>query len=124
MHHQLTIHYEHVEKTLEAFRRFKLTLKVVKCHLFMLMIDICGHVLCNGTRRAAPSKLKAIERWRPSMIKTVTHLKSFLGLTQFYSIYMKNYAHVVHPLTEQLGKRFNKTTVKKLRASGMDELKR
>ena len=121
---QLAIHYEHVRKTLEAFRRFKLTLKGVKCHLFMLMIKFCGHVLCNGTRRAAPSKLKAIERWTPSMIKTVTHLKSFLGLTQFYSIYMKNYAHVVHPLTEQLGERFNKTTAKKLRASGLEDVRK
>ena len=121
---QLETHYEHVRKTLQAFRKFKLTLKGVKCYLFMLMIKFCGHVLCNGTRRAAPSKLKAIERWTPSMIKTVTHLKSFLGLTQFYAVYMKNYAQVVYPLTEQLGERFNKTTAKKLKAAGVEDLKK
>ena len=121
---QLTVHYEHVRKTLEAFRRFRLTLKGVKCYLFMLMIKFCGHVLCNGTRRAAPSKLKAIERWKPEMIKTVTHLKSFLGLTQFYSIYMKNYAQVVYPLTEQLGERFNKATAKKFKAAGVEDLRK
>ena len=113
---QLEIHDGHVRQTLEAFRKFKLTLKGVKCYLYMLMIKFCGHVLCNGTRRAAPSKLQAIAKWTPKMIKTVTHMKSFLGLTQFYSMYMPHYAAIVHSLTDQLSGRMTKTTAKKLKA--------
>ena len=115
---QLEVHYEHVRETLLAFRKFKLTLKGVKCFLFMLMIKFCGHLLCNGTRRAAPSKLRAIANWNPKMVRTVTHLKSFLGLTQFYSIYMPHYAEVVGPLTEQLTGRLTKSTARKLKAGG------
>ena len=54
------------------------------------------------------------------MIKTVTHLKSFLGLTQFYAIYMPKYAEIVYPLTEQLAGRMNKATAKKFLQGGED----
>ena len=123
-HDQLEAHYHHVRMTLEAFRKYRLTLKGVKCFLFMLMIKFCGHILCNGTRRAAPSKLQAVAKWSPKMIKTVTHLKSFLGLAQFYSIYMPHYAEVVTPLTEQLAGRLNKATARKLKASGVEDLRK
>ena len=71
----------------------------------MLMVKFCGHILHEGTRRAAPSKLKAIEKWSPEMIRTITHLRGFLGLAQYYSSYVKDFAGLAHPLTEQLKNR-------------------
>ena len=56
----------------------------------------------GGTRRAAPDKMKAIEDRTEGSITTVTQLKGFLGLTQHYSIYMKNYAEWAAPLTDAL----------------------
>lgn len=58
------------------------------------------------------------------MIKTVTHLKSFLGLTHFYSIYMPHYAEVVTPLTEQLAGRMTKTTARRLKAEGVEDTRK
>ena len=46
--------------------------------------------------------MKAIEDWTEGSIKTFTQLKGFLGLTQHYSIYMKNYADWAAPLTDAL----------------------
>ena len=111
---QLEQHFQDVQATLTAFRKNKLTLKGIKCHLFMLQIKFCGHVLAKGTRRAAPSKLQAISKWTPSMITTVTHLKGFLGLAQYYAIYIPNFASTAYPLTEQLQGRHNKATLKSL----------
>ena len=38
---QLTSHFEHVQQTLEAFRKIKLTLKRIKYCLFFF---VCGYV--------------------------------------------------------------------------------
>ena len=43
--------------------------------------------------------MKAVEDWTENSIKTVNQLKGFLGLTQHYSIYMKNYAEWAAPHT-------------------------
>ena len=70
--------------------------------MFKRTIKICGHIFWGGTRRAAPDKMKAIEDWTEGSSQTVTQLKGFLGLTQNYSIYMKNYAEWAAPLTDAL----------------------
>ena len=70
--------------------------------MFKRTIKFCGHILLGGTRRPASEKMKAIEDWTEGSIKTVTQLKGFLGLTQHYSIYMKNYAEWAAPLTDAL----------------------
>ena len=47
----------------------------------------------------------AIEDWTEKSIKTVTQLMGFLGLTQHYSIYMKNYLERAAPLSDALAGR-------------------
>ena len=95
-------HYQDVCRVLETFRRHRMTVKGSRVHLFRLMIKFCGHVLSKGQRRAAPSKLEAVKKWNPEMIKTVTHLKGFLGLAQYFSQYVRNFAEVSLPLTAPL----------------------
>ena len=43
-----------------------------------------------------------VKRWAHEDIKTPTHLKSFLGFTQFYAGYIKGYGHLTTPLTDAL----------------------
>ena len=81
-------HYDAVIEVLEAFRKAEITAKGSKVHLFMTMIKFCGHILTEGKRRAAPSKLQAIAEWKPATVKTITHLRGFLGLAQYYSTYV------------------------------------
>ena len=98
----VNVHFEAVVDVLEAFRQAQVTAKGTKVHLFMTSIKFCGHILSDGQRRAAPSKLQAIANWQPAMVKTVTHLRGFLGLAQYYSTYVKDFAQLAAPLTEQL----------------------
>ena len=98
-------HLKDLCQVLEAFRKYKLTVKGVKVHLFKKMIKFCGHVLFDGKRKAAPSKLEALTKWTPDMVKTVTHLKGFLGLAQYYSQYVADFAKIALPLTELLKNR-------------------
>ena len=58
--------------------------------------------MSKGSRRAAPDKLKDIEAWAPDKIRTVTQLRGFLGLTQYYATYMEKYAEHAATLTDAL----------------------
>ena len=82
-----------------------MTAKGSKVHLFMTMIKFCGHILFDGKRRAAPSKLQAVADWQLEMIKSITQLRGLLGLAQYYSSYVKEFAKIACPLTEQLKSR-------------------
>ena len=95
-------HFLDLSDVLHAFRRHKITAKGSKVYLYMLMVKFCGHILFDGQRRAAPSKLEALEKWSRNMIKTITHLRGFLGLAQYYSAYVRDFAALAHPLSEQL----------------------
>ena len=71
-----------------------------KAHLFMREVEFCGHVLREGRRSPAPGKLNAIQKWeRP---KTISQMRGFLGLTNYYSGYVKDYANLAAPLMDTL----------------------
>ena len=95
-------HYQQLRKVFACLQKYKLTVKREKCHMFMTRVKFCGHILEAGTRRAAPSKTEPIVRWSTEHMRTPTHMKAFLGLTQWYAIYMPNYAHWAAILSESL----------------------
>src|SRR5512134_3733770 len=66
----------------------------------MEQVEFCGHVLAKNRRFPAPGKLMALQKWE--VPKVVTQLKGFLGLTDYYSGYVKNYAALAAPLTSKL----------------------
>ena len=51
-------------------------------------------------RKPAPGKLMAIEKWE--VPRTFTALRAFLGFTNYYSSYIKDYANIVARLMEKL----------------------
>ena len=53
-----------------------------------------------GGTKTAPGKLRAIEKWE--LPRTVTALRAFLGFTNYYSSYIKDYANIVARLMEKL----------------------
>ena len=74
-----------------------------KCHFYVREVEFCGFksgFLGQEIRRPAPGKLMAIENWEPP--KTVCKLRAFLGFTNYYSSFIKNYAKILAPLMEQL----------------------
>ena len=71
-----------------------------KCKLFVTEIEFCGHILGGGTRRPAPGKLMAIEKWE--VPRTISALRAFLGFTNYYSSYIQGYAEIVACLQDKL----------------------
>ena len=66
----------------------------------MKEVEFCGHILGNGTRRPAPGKLRAIEKWE--VPQTISELRAFLGFTNYYSSYIHMYGDIVATLQEKL----------------------
>jgi hypothetical protein len=63
-------------------------------------VEFCSHILGGGTRRPGPGTLSAIEKWE--VPKTISELRAYLGFTNYYTIYIKDYANVVGRLQEKL----------------------
>ena len=95
-------HYHELREFFLLMRKYKLTIKPSKYQLFVRKVKFLGHILARGRRFADPEKTAMVKRWAPEDIKTPTHLKSFLGFTQFYAGYIKGYAHLTTPLTDAL----------------------
>ena len=100
-------HAKHVEIVLERLRNAGLTVKLEKCEFGKASIDYLGYQLGDGEIRPGQLKVKALLEFpKPETKKT---LQSFLGLTNFFSKFIPNYATLSSPLTDMLrkGQAFN-----------------
>ena len=69
----------------------------------MEKISILGVVIGRGQVQIETNKFKAVkEQKTPTKIKKV---KSFLGFTNFYRWFIKNFSYIVKPLNELKGKK-------------------
>ena len=94
------LHDRDLRRLLELLKEEKLVADINKCKMFVREVEFCGHILGRGVRRPAPGKLMAIEKWeRP---KNITEMRAFLGFTNYYSTYIKDYANVAAPLQDKL----------------------
>ena len=89
-----------VRAVLDRLRKEELVASVSKTDLFVCSVELCGHVLENGTPRPAPGKILALERWEKP--DNVRELRGFLGLANYCSGYVQNYASIATPLIEIL----------------------
>ena len=81
----------------QKLREVRLKLKPSKCELFKTSLLYLGHIVSEDGIRTDPKKIEAILQW-PVPI-TVTDVRSFLGLTNYYQRFLKGYAKIARPLT-------------------------
>lgn len=96
----LANHERDLRAVLRTLEENGLVVDPKKAHLFMHTVEFCGHILQEGRRSPAPGKLLSIQKWE--LPRTITQLRGFLGLTNYYSCYVKNYADLAAPLMELL----------------------
>jgi hypothetical protein len=93
-------HERDLRQVLETLAEHKIFVDPRKSHLFLREVEFCGHVLREGRRSPAPGKLRAIQKWeRP---RTISQMRGFLGLTNYYSGYVRGYANLAAPLMDTL----------------------
>lgn len=91
-------HANHVRMVLQRLREHKLYAKMSKCAFFQSEIEFLGHVVGASGIAMSDDKVKAILDWPEP--RTVTHVRAFLGLANYYRTFIRNFGHFAAPLTD------------------------
>ena len=78
-------------------RNAYLSIKLSKCHIFMMEIQCLGHILSTKGIKPLPSKTQAIQNIHP--LKTPKQVCAFFGLVVYYRKFIKHFAKIAKPLT-------------------------
>jgi hypothetical protein len=95
-------HLCHLRLVLSRLRENSLYVKEEKCDFARKDILFLGHRISLGKILMDDGKVKAIHDWPPP--KTVSELRSFLGLANYYRKFIAAYAKKAAPLTDLLKK--------------------
>ena len=93
-------HTADVVRTLDRLEADRWVADRAKARLLMSRVEFCGHVLGGGKRVPAPGKLAAVQHWTPP--PTITALRAFLGLCNYYASYVRMFAELAAPLQDKL----------------------
>ena len=89
-------HLQRLEAVFQKISKAGLKLKPSKCEFFRPEITYLGHVVSSRGIATDPKKIRAIQQWpQPT---TVTEVRRFTGLTNYYRKFVHGYARVAHPL--------------------------
>src|SRR6185436_2035906 len=94
---------EYLKRVQEVFDRLhtaELKLKPSKCYFFKKKLSFLGHVIDAEGVSTDPAKIEKVKNY--PVTKTVTQVRSFLGLASYYRKFMKNFSEIAKPLNELL----------------------
>ncbi|XP_052725957.1 uncharacterized protein LOC128194408 [Vigna angularis] len=91
-------HEEHLRLVLGVLRKKELYAKLSKCEFWMKEIQFLGHVVSAGGISVAPAKVRAVLEWESP--RSVTEVRSFVGLAGYYRRFIEGFAKIVAPLTQ------------------------
>jgi hypothetical protein len=98
--HTAEEHGKHLRIVLGKLRQHQLYTKFSKCEFWMEEVTFLGHVLSAKGVAVDPSKIEAVSKWQSP--KSVTEIRSFLGLAGYYRRFIENFLQIAKPMTELL----------------------
>ena len=98
----LECHKRHLQQVFDRLEKANMTLKASKCFFAKPKTLYLGHVLSENGIEPNPQLTEIIEKY--PVPKTAKHVRQFLGLTQYYRRFQKDYSKIAHPL-QQLTKK-------------------
>lgn len=107
-------HLNHIEKILKALSEHQPTASPEKCSFFQSSVVFLGFVISVSGILMDPEKLKTISDWPFPL--DLRELRRFLGFSNFYRRFIKNFSGVAAPLTALTAK--GTDIIKNLRNEG------
>lgn len=93
-------HYEHLKALFKKLQEYGLSINVSKCTFGVSSIDFLGFHLSEKGIEPLPDKVKCILEFpKPT---TLTQLRRFLGVINFYRCFIPKAAHILAPLVQFL----------------------
>jgi hypothetical protein len=90
-------HQQYVRLVLDAFTKAGLHLKPEKCEFHQQEVKYLGLIISMEGIKMDPKKIHTVQDWEPpSNLKDVP---AFLGFTNFYHRFVRNYSRIVQLLT-------------------------
>ncbi|GKA74218.1 putative reverse transcriptase domain-containing protein, partial [Tanacetum coccineum] len=90
-------HVKHLRLVLGLLKKEKLYAKFSKCEFWLREVQFLGHVINGDGIHVDPSKIEAVKNWKAP--KTLTEVRSFLGLAGYYRRFIKNFSKIAKSLT-------------------------
>lgn len=91
-------HEAHLKLVLQILREQKLYAKFKKCEFWLEEVTFLGHVISKDGVAVDPANIEAVVNWeRP---KTVSEIRSFLGLAGYYRRFVEGFSKLSLPLTK------------------------
>jgi len=95
-------HKVHLKLVFDKLRQNQLYVKKEKCAFAQTCINFLGHVVRCGQISMDSDKIKAIQEWK--VPTSVSELRFFLGLANYYRRFVEGFSRRAAPLTELLKK--------------------
>ena len=96
-------HEQHLKIVLQTLREKKLYAKLSKCDFWLKEVSLLGHIMYAEGIRVDPAKIEVVVNWKPP--RSVTEVRSLLGLEGYYRRFVKGFSIIASPLTKLLMKR-------------------
>lgn len=93
---------ENLKEVLAVASQYGLQINWKKAQLLCRRIEYLEHIIENGTVQPSKEKTEVIARYPEP--KTLKQHHSFIGLTSYFSKYIKDYALIAKPLIDLLKK--------------------
>jgi hypothetical protein len=101
---------QRLKQVFERFREFQITLNPSKCRFGMSKVEYLGHVIDDTGITFSREKLAKVIEFRELTLQK--DLKQFIGLTNYFSSHIKNYAIIAKPLHHLMNPYHPKSAVK------------
>jgi len=95
-------HFQNLEAVFQQLKQANLHLNKAKCFFLQPFIEYLGHMIDAKGRHPTEDKIKAIREARTPA--TVTELRAFLGIINYYGKFLPNLSTQLAPLYTLLGK--------------------
>ena len=91
-------HIQHIRTVLELLREHRLYAKKEKCTFNRTEVKFLGHLVGREGLRVDPTKVDSVKNW-PEPVD-VTQVRQFLGLTNYFRKFIKDYSTLAAPLND------------------------
>ena len=93
-------HDTHLWVVLETLRKEQLYEKMSKCEFWLKEVSFLGYIVSEEGIRVDLRKIEVILEWKPP--RSVTEVRSFLGLAGYYRRFVKGFLMIGAPMTRLL----------------------